>query len=86
MSSTARKNTKSERVPVEAEAVLAQREKDLNIFMQQRQQIDTLIKMIAKIAESITGGHDPNTNNTPLSSLLFQLFGSVSYMMCVFFS
>ncbi|XP_071319372.1 E3 ubiquitin-protein ligase rnf213-beta isoform X2 [Trachinotus anak] len=49
-----KKNTKSETVPVEADVVLAQREKDLNSFMQRKQQMDTLIKMMAKVKESIT--------------------------------
>lgn len=55
MSSTDKKNTKSETIPVDAEVVLAQREKDLNSFMQRKQQMDTMIKMIAKVTESITG-------------------------------
>ena len=58
MSSTDKKNTKSQTVPVDAEVVLAEREKDLNAFMQRRQQIDTLIKMMAKVTESITGWCD----------------------------
>ncbi|KAM7381116.1 hypothetical protein PAMA_012108 [Pampus argenteus] len=49
-----KKNNKSESIPVEAETVLAQRQKDLNSFLQQKQQIDTLIKMVAKVTESIT--------------------------------
>ncbi|XP_072229611.1 E3 ubiquitin-protein ligase rnf213-beta isoform X2 [Leuresthes tenuis] len=49
-----KKNTKSQTVPVDAEVVLAEREKDLDAFMQRRQQIDTLIKMMAKVTESIT--------------------------------
>ncbi|XP_030610400.1 E3 ubiquitin-protein ligase rnf213-beta [Archocentrus centrarchus] len=49
-----KKNTKSEMVPVTADTVLAQREKDLNIFMERKQQMDTLMKMIAKVTESIT--------------------------------
>ncbi|XP_045924674.1 E3 ubiquitin-protein ligase rnf213-beta [Micropterus dolomieu] len=49
-----KKNTKSETVPVMAEVVLAQREQDLNSFMLRKQQMDTLIKMIAKVTESIT--------------------------------
>uniref|UniRef100_A0A3P8SYM7 RING-type E3 ubiquitin transferase n=1 Tax=Amphiprion percula TaxID=161767 RepID=A0A3P8SYM7_AMPPE len=49
-----KRNTKSEMVPVTAEAVLAQREKDLSSFNQRKQQMDTLIKMIAKVTESIT--------------------------------
>ncbi|XP_008298790.1 E3 ubiquitin-protein ligase rnf213-beta [Stegastes partitus] len=49
-----KKNTKSEKVPVDADVVLAQREKDLTSFIQRKQQIDTLIKMIAKVTESIT--------------------------------
>lgn len=55
MSSTDKKNTKSETVPVDADVVLAQREKDLNSFLLHKQEIDTLIKMIAKVKESITG-------------------------------
>ncbi|XP_023274609.1 E3 ubiquitin-protein ligase rnf213-beta-like [Seriola lalandi dorsalis] len=49
-----KRNTKSETVPVEAEAVLTQREKDLNSFLQRKQQVDTLIKMMAKVKENIT--------------------------------
>ncbi|XP_008435734.1 E3 ubiquitin-protein ligase rnf213-beta [Poecilia reticulata] len=48
------KNTKSETAPADADVVLTQREKDLNAFMQRRQEIDTLIKMLAKVTESIT--------------------------------
>ncbi|XP_069016032.1 E3 ubiquitin-protein ligase rnf213-beta [Embiotoca jacksoni] len=49
-----KKNTRSVTVPVSAEAVLSQREKDFNSFMQRKQQMDTLMKMIAKVTESIT--------------------------------
>ncbi|KAM4524138.1 E3 ubiquitin-protein ligase rnf213-beta isoform 2-T2 [Odontesthes bonariensis] len=49
-----KKNTKSQTVPVDAEVVLAEREKDLNAFKQRKQQIETLIKMMAKVTESIT--------------------------------
>ncbi|GLD63194.1 E3 ubiquitin-protein ligase rnf213-beta-like protein [Lates japonicus] len=49
-----KKNTKSETVPADADVVLAQREKDLNSFLQRKQQMDTLIKMIAKVTKSIT--------------------------------
>ncbi|XP_041671343.1 E3 ubiquitin-protein ligase rnf213-beta isoform X2 [Cheilinus undulatus] len=49
-----KKNSDSEVVSVNAEIVLAQREKDLNSFMLRKQQMDTLIKMIAKVTESIT--------------------------------
>ncbi|XP_054899206.1 E3 ubiquitin-protein ligase rnf213-beta [Poeciliopsis prolifica] len=49
-----KKNTKSEKAPADADIVLTQREKDLNAFMQRKQEIDTLIKMLAKITESIT--------------------------------
>lgn len=55
MSPTDMTNTKSETVPVEADVVLAQREKDLNSFLQRKQQIETLINMIGKVGESITG-------------------------------
>ncbi|XP_060951524.1 E3 ubiquitin-protein ligase rnf213-beta [Limanda limanda] len=41
-------------VPVDAGDVLTEREKDLNSFMQRTQQMETLIKMIAKVKESIT--------------------------------
>lgn len=58
MSSTDKKNSKSERVPVDAEVVLAQREKDLNSFILRKQQMDTLIKMIGKVTESITGEYN----------------------------
>lgn len=58
MSSTDKKNIKSERVPVDAEVVLAQREKDLNSFILRKQQMDTLIKMIGKVTESITGEYN----------------------------
>lgn len=40
---------------MDVESVLAQRELDLNTFMQQRHYMDTLIKMMAKIKESIRG-------------------------------
>lgn len=46
---------KSEAVTVDADAVLAQREADLMLFMLRRQQIDTLINMIGKVTESVTG-------------------------------
>ncbi|XP_037610034.1 E3 ubiquitin-protein ligase rnf213-beta isoform X1 [Sebastes umbrosus] len=49
-----KKNSSSETVPVDADVVLAQREKDFNSFMQRKQQMDTLIKMMAKVTESIT--------------------------------
>ncbi|XP_034426662.1 E3 ubiquitin-protein ligase rnf213-beta-like [Hippoglossus hippoglossus] len=49
-----KKNNTAGSVPVDAGAVLAQREKDCNSFMQRKQQMDTLIKMIAKVKESIT--------------------------------
>lgn len=40
---------------MEADALLAQREKDLNSFLQRKQQMDTLIKMMSKVKENITG-------------------------------
>lgn len=58
--STDKKNPNSERVPVDVETVLAQREMDLNSFLQQRQHMDALIKMMAKIKESIRGKGDSN--------------------------
>uniref|UniRef100_A0A3Q1FP24 RING-type E3 ubiquitin transferase n=1 Tax=Acanthochromis polyacanthus TaxID=80966 RepID=A0A3Q1FP24_9TELE len=65
-----KKNAKSETFPVNAEAVLAQREKDLRSFYQRRQQMDTLIKMIAKVTESITASemHTLHHSNLILSS------------------
>lgn len=50
-----KKNSQRETVPVDADVVLAQREKDLASFLQRKQQMTTLIKMMAKVAESITG-------------------------------
>ncbi|XP_053269183.1 E3 ubiquitin-protein ligase rnf213-beta isoform X1 [Pleuronectes platessa] len=49
-----KKHSTAGSVPVDAGDVLAEREKDLNSFMQRKQQMDTLIKMIAKVKESIT--------------------------------
>ncbi|XP_068161093.1 E3 ubiquitin-protein ligase rnf213-beta isoform X2 [Antennarius striatus] len=49
-----KKNSKSETFPIDAKMVLTQREKDLNAFTLRKQQINTLIKMIAKVTESIT--------------------------------
>lgn len=57
MLSTDKKNTKAVTVPVDADVLLAQREKDLNAFLLQKQQIHTLIKMIGKVTESITGNY-----------------------------
>lgn len=55
VSSTDKRNGKSENVPVDGDVVLAQREKDLDCFLLRKQQIETLIKMMEKVAESITG-------------------------------
>ncbi|XP_071387268.1 E3 ubiquitin-protein ligase rnf213-beta-like [Centroberyx affinis] len=49
-----RKNTKLETIPADAEGLMAQRETALKSFNQQRQHMDTLIKMLAKVTESIT--------------------------------
>ncbi|XP_028423038.1 E3 ubiquitin-protein ligase rnf213-beta isoform X2 [Perca flavescens] len=49
-----KKNNKSESVPVDADVVLAQRDQELKVFLERKQQMDTLIKMIAKVAESLT--------------------------------
>lgn len=57
MSSADKKNTKAVTVPVDADVLLAQREKDLNSFILQKQQMDTLIKMIGKVTESMTGNY-----------------------------
>nr|XP_046210346.1 E3 ubiquitin-protein ligase rnf213-beta isoform X1 [Oncorhynchus gorbuscha]XP_046210347.1 E3 ubiquitin-protein ligase rnf213-beta isoform X1 [Oncorhynchus gorbuscha]XP_046210348.1 E3 ubiquitin-protein ligase rnf213-beta isoform X1 [Oncorhynchus gorbuscha] len=45
---------KLENVPADAEVILAQREKDLQAFYQQREHVDTLIKMMGKVSENIT--------------------------------
>lgn len=50
-------------VLVDADVVLAQREADLNLFMLRKQQIDTLIKMIGKVTESITGRYGLSSVN-----------------------
>ncbi|XP_059181122.1 E3 ubiquitin-protein ligase rnf213-beta [Centropristis striata] len=80
-----KKNTRSEAVPVNAEVVLAQRDKDLQCFIQRRQQIDTLIKMLAKVKESITvpemrtleEQHDADLQPVSLNKLvLVQAFNS----------
>ncbi|XP_033975098.1 E3 ubiquitin-protein ligase rnf213-beta isoform X3 [Trematomus bernacchii] len=49
-----KKHMKSESIAVSADVVLNQREKDLQSFKQRKQKMDTLIKMIAKVAESLT--------------------------------
>lgn len=58
MFSTDKRNNKSEAVPVDADVVLAQREKDFNSFELRREKMDTLIKMIGKVTESVTGKCD----------------------------
>ena len=55
MSSVDRTSGTSESIPDDAEGILAQREKDLSFFLQQQKNVDTLIKMFAKVTESITG-------------------------------
>ncbi|XP_037836891.1 E3 ubiquitin-protein ligase rnf213-beta isoform X2 [Kryptolebias marmoratus] len=49
-----KKSTTSAVVPVDAEVVLAQRETDLKTFTLRRQEIGALMKMMAKVTESIT--------------------------------
>ncbi|XP_020567705.1 E3 ubiquitin-protein ligase rnf213-beta isoform X2 [Oryzias latipes] len=80
-----KKNPNSERVPVDVETVLAQREMDLNSFLQQRQHMDALIKMMAKIKESIRAPdmapierkHTADLTGVSLSKLvLVQAFGA----------
>lgn len=44
-----------ESIPDDAEDILVQREKDLDLFLQQQKQVETLVKMFAKVTESITG-------------------------------
>lgn len=55
---TDKRNNKSEAVPVDADVVLAQREKDFKSFVLRREKMDTLIKMIGKVTESVTGKCD----------------------------
>ncbi|CAJ1081416.1 E3 ubiquitin-protein ligase rnf213-beta [Xyrichtys novacula] len=80
-----KKNADSEVVPVDAEVVLTQREKDLNSFLLRKQQMDTLIKMIAKVTESIKAPevsplevqHTTDLQNVTLNKLvLVQSFDS----------
>ncbi|XP_058476821.1 E3 ubiquitin-protein ligase rnf213-beta isoform X2 [Solea solea] len=49
-----RRNSKPENVPADGNLVLAQREKDFKAFEQRRQQMDSLMKMMAKVTGSIT--------------------------------
>lgn len=81
MSPTDKKNTELQAGPEDANVVLAQREADLKCFVLRRQQIETLIKMIRKVTESIKGGSDLSgvratvllpRSVTTLSSLQFQ--------------
>lgn len=58
MFSTDKRKNKSEAVPVDADVVLAQREKDFKSFVLRREKMDTLIKMIGKVTESVTGKCD----------------------------
>ncbi|KAK5851292.1 hypothetical protein PBY51_002095 [Eleginops maclovinus] len=80
-----KKHTKSKTVPVSADVVLDQREKDLQSFQQRKLKIDTLIKMIAKVAESITAPemlnlekqHSVDLHTVSLNKLVFvQTFNS----------
>ncbi|XP_054454921.1 E3 ubiquitin-protein ligase rnf213-beta [Anoplopoma fimbria] len=80
-----KKSTKSEVVHVDADVVLAQREKDLDSFMQRKEQMETLIKMIRKVTESITvpemctlvKQHSADVQTVSLNKLvLVQSFGS----------
>ncbi|XP_056152727.1 E3 ubiquitin-protein ligase rnf213-beta [Lampris incognitus] len=49
-----RKNAPMQAIPADADSILSRRETDLKLFMQQREHIDTLMKMIGKVTESIT--------------------------------
>lgn len=55
MASTDKKNASSEIIPVDVEVVLTQREKALNAFRHRRKEVETLMKMLAKVTESIKG-------------------------------
>ena len=70
MSSTDKKHMKPGSVAVSADVVLDQREKDLQSFKQRKQKMDTLIKMIAKVAESLTGKSKWKKNPLPNSFML----------------
>lgn len=62
---------------MDADVVLAQREADMKLFMLQSQQIETLIKMIGKVTESITGRYFLSSVNSK-NSVQSQLFSSGS--------
>ncbi|CAL8304474.1 unnamed protein product [Lota lota] len=49
-----RKSGKLDSIPDDSESILAQREKELAFFLQQQQHVNTLIKMFAKVTETIT--------------------------------
>ncbi|CAL8240472.1 unnamed protein product [Gadus morhua 'NCC'] len=49
-----RKSGTSDSIPADAESILAEREKELTFFRHQQQHVNTLIKMFAKVTESIT--------------------------------
>ncbi|XP_028976279.2 E3 ubiquitin-protein ligase rnf213-beta isoform X3 [Esox lucius] len=55
-----RRNAKTNAVPANAEVILAQREKDLQAFKQQWEQVDTLIKMMGKVSDMITAPEIPS--------------------------
>lgn len=51
-----KKHTKLDKITVDAERLLNQREKDCQALLEQRKHIDILIKMVGKISEMIHGG------------------------------
>lgn len=49
---------------MDADVVLAQREDDLKLFTLRSHEIDTLIKMVGKVTESITGRYGVSSANS----------------------
>ncbi|KAL0964856.1 hypothetical protein UPYG_G00329960 [Umbra pygmaea] len=54
-----KRQAKISSIPVEAEVILAQREKELRAFRQQKEHIDTVVKMMGKVSENITAAEIP---------------------------
>lgn len=53
-----KKHIKSDKITIDAERLLKQREKDCQALLEQREHMDVLIKMIGKISELIHGEFD----------------------------
>lgn len=50
-----KKHIESDKITIDAERLLKQREKDCQALLEQKKQMDVLIKMIGKISELIHG-------------------------------